>query len=678
MSVVGTFAVMALLDFSVDNLSMMALTLAVGFVVDDAIVMLENIHRHIEKGKPVVQAALDGSAEVGFTILSMTLSLVAVFIPVLFMPGLLGRLFHEFAVVIAASILISGFVSLTLTPMLCSRFLKAGHEAPRGRFYDTAEAWWNRAVNGYRHSLHWVMGHRRTTMAFSAGILLGTVGLFVLVPKGFIPSQDVGSVSGTIEAAEGTSWDQMMEHMTRVSDVVRQNPNVRGVQVSGGGGGPFGGGMNRARISVYLKPRSERSLSADEVIRNLQPTLSRLPGIRVFLSNPPAIRIGGRFSQSQYQFTLQSADLADLYEQARIMDTRMRELPGIEDVSSDLQLRNPQLRIDVDRDRAAALGLDIGQVQSALYNAFGSRQVSTILGASNDYPVILELLPEFQRDPSAINLVHVRSRTGALVPLGAVASVTPILGPQSVNHSGQLPSVTISFNLGQGVSLGDGVGRVQRLANQVLPSNITASFSGTAQAFQQSQTGLFFLLIVAVLVIYLVLGVLYESFIHPLTILAALPFAVFGALLTLLIFRTDLNIYSYVGLILLVGLVKKNGIMMIDFALDAQRTEGRPPADAIVEACLIRFRPIMMTTMCALMGTLPIALGLGAGAEARQPLGIAVVGGLLVSQMVTLFVTPVIYTYMDSFQAWLGSRALGRRPARAVAAPALSGPAAAD
>jgi HAE1 family hydrophobic/amphiphilic exporter-1 len=678
MSVVGTFAVMALLKFSVDNLSMMALTLAVGFVVDDAIVMLENIHRHIELGKPVLEAAMDGSREVAFTILAMTLSLVAVFIPILFMPGLLGRLFHEFAVVIAAAILISGFVSLTLTPMLCSRFLKPGHEVHHGRFYDAAEALWGRAVDVYRDSLHWVMRHRRTTMASSLGILAGTVALFLIVPKGFIPNQDVGSVSGTIEAAEGTSWDQMVEHMTRVSDLVRQNPNVQGVQVSGGGGGPFGGGTNRARISVYLKPRSERKLDAGGVIRSLQPALSRLPGIRVFLSNPPAIQIGGRFSQSQYQFTLQSANLADLYQQARLLESKMRELPVIRDVSSDLQLRNPQLRIDVDRDRAAALGLDISQVQSALYNAFGSRQISTILGTTNDYPVILELLPEFQRDPSAINLVHVRSRTGALVPLGSVATVTPILGPQSVNHSGQLPSVTLSFNLEEGVSLGEAVAAVQRLANQILPSNITSSFSGTAQAFQRSQSGLLFLLIVAILVIYLVLGVLYESFIHPLTILSALPFAVFGALVTLLIFRTDLNIYSYVGLILLVGLVKKNGIMMIDFALDAQRTEGRSPGDAIVEASLIRFRPIMMTTMCALMGTLPIALGLGAGAEARQPLGIAVVGGLLVSQMVTLFVTPVIYTYMDSFQAWLGSRALRRRPLRAVAQPALSGPAAAD
>jgi HAE1 family hydrophobic/amphiphilic exporter-1 len=671
MSVVGTFAVMALLGFRVDTLSMMALTLAVGFVVDDAIVMLENIHRHLEMGKPALQAALDGSKEVAFTIVSMTLSLVAVFIPLLFMPGLLGRLFHEFAVVIAAAILISGFVSLTLTPMLCSRFLQTEHGARHGRFYHAAEAIWARTVAIYRDTLGWVMRHRATAMAFSLAVLAGTGALFVVVPKGFIPSQDVGSVNGTIEAAEGTSWDQMVQHMAQVSEAVRQNPNVAGVQVSGGGGGPFGGGLNRARISVYLKPRNQRRLNADEVIRSLQPALARIPGVRVFLSNPPAIRVGGRFSQSQYQFTLQSADLEELYQQARVLEARLRELTIIRDVSSDLQLRNPQLRIDVDRDRAAALGLNIGQVQSALYNAFGARQISTILGASNDYPVILELLPEFQRDPSAINLIHVRSRTGALVPLGAVATVTPILGPQSVNHSGQLPSVTLSFNLEDGVSLGEAVSAVRRLADQVLPSTITASFSGTAQAFQQSQTGLAFLLIVAILVIYLVLGVLYESFIHPLTILSALPFAVFGALITLLAFRTELNVYSYVGLILLVGLVKKNGIMMIDFALEAQRAGRKSPAEAILEACLIRFRPIMMTTMCALMGTIPIAIGFGAGGEARRPLGIAVVGGLFVSQLVTLYVTPVLYTYMDSFQAWLGTRLARRAPAVAVPQPAV-------
>jgi HAE1 family hydrophobic/amphiphilic exporter-1 len=656
MSVVGTFAVMAMFGFSVDNLSMMALTLAVGFVVDDAIVMLENIHRHVEMGKSRLQAALDGSKEVGFTILSMTLSLVAVFIPLLFMPGLLGRLFHEFAVVIATAILISGVVSLTLTPMLCSRFLAGEDKARQGRVSVAAEVTWVRAVDLYRRSLDWVLEHRRTAVVGSFGILVATFVLFAIVPKGFIPNQDVGSVNGSIEAAEGTSWDQMVQHMTRVSDAIRQNPNVQGVSVSGGGGGPWGGGLTRARLAVYLKPRHERALSADEVIRDLQPALTQIPGVRVFLSNPPAIRIGGRGSQSQYQFTLQAADLEELYGQSRILESRLRQVPEIGDISSDLQVRNPQLRIDVDRDRAAVLGLNISQVQSALYNAFGSRQISTILGASNDYPVILELLPEFQRDPSAINLLHVRSRTGALVPLGSVATVTPILGPQSVNHSGQLPSVTLSFNLAEGVSLGDAVTAVERLAREVLPSTVTGGFSGTAQAFQQSQSGLLFLLIVAILVIYLVLGVLYESFIHPLTILSALPFAVFGALLTLLIFRTDLNLYSYVGLILLVGLVKKNGIMMIDFALDVQRTEGKSASDAIAEACLIRFRPIMMTTVCALMATLPIAIGWGAGAEARRPLGIAVVGGLFVSQIVTLYVTPVIYTYLDALQSWLGRR----------------------
>ena len=665
MSIVGTFGVMSLFGFSVDNLSMMALTLAVGFVVDDAIVMLENIVRHLEMGKPVHQAALDGSKEIGFTIVSMTLSLVAVFIPILFMPGLLGRLFHEFAVVIGAAILVSGFVSLTLTPMMCSRFLRSGHQrASGGRLYRVTEDAYQRALGVYRRTLLWVMGHRRATMVFSGAILAGTVALFTLVPKGFIPTQDTGAIFGTVEAAEGTSYEQMVQHLTRASEVARKHPSVAGVQVATGGG-------NQGRISVYLKPRHDRDDTADEVIRALMGPLSQLAGVRVFLNNPPAIRIGGRGSKSQYQFTLQSSDLQQLYAESKGFEDRIRDLPGLIDVTSDLQIRNPQLKIDIDRDRAAALGLNISQVQSALYNSFGSRQISSILGANNEYAVMLELLPEFQRDPSAINLLHVRSRTGALVPLGAVASVTPMIGPLSVNHSGQLPSVTLSFNLAEGTSLGSAVDRIRDLAARNLPSNITTSFGGTAAAFQQSQTGLLFLLLVAILVIYLVLGVLYESFIHPLTILSGLPFAVFGALVTLLAFSTDLNIYSYVGLILLVGLVKKNAIMMIDFALDAQRRDQKPAAEAIVEACLVRFRPIMMTTMCALMGTLPIAIGWGAGAEARRPLGIAVVGGLAFSQMVTLYVTPVIYSYLDSFQAWLKSR-FARRPGPVPATQTVS------
>ncbi len=678
MSVVGTFAVMALLGYSVDNLSMMALTLAVGFVVDDAIVMLENIHRNVELGKSVTQAALEGSQQVGFTILSMTLSLVAVFIPILFMPGLLGRLFHEFAVVIGAAILVSGFVSLTLTPMLCSRFLKAGHQTRHSRLYDASERVYQRAVDRYQQSLRWVMQHRGLTMLFSFGMLVGTLVLFGIVPKGFIPTQDMGSLNGTVEAAEGTSWDEMVRYLNQVGELARKDPNVVGTMVSGGGGGPYGGGTNQGRLSVYLKPLRERSLSADQVLRQIMPKLSQVPGVRVFLSSPQAIRIGGRPTKSQYQFTMQSGDLQVLYEQANALERRIRDLPELINVTSDLQLRNPQLQIDLDRDRAAALGLDISQVQNALYDAFGSRQISTIMGTTNDYPVILELVPQFQGDPQAINLLHIRSKTGALVPLGSVASVRPTLGPLSVNHSGQLTSVTLSFDLAEGTSLGEAVSGVQRLAREVLPSSITTSFSGTAAAFQQSQTGLLFLLLAAILVIYLVLGILYESFIHPLTILSALPFAAFGALLTLLVFRTDLNIYSYVGLILLVGLVKKNGIMMIDFALDAQRAEQKAPAEAIVEACLIRFRPIMMTTMCALMATLPIAIGLGAGGEARRPLGIAVVGGLAFSQMVTLYVTPVIYTYMDSFQAWLGRRAATRRRGPSLATEPAMGASAGD
>jgi HAE1 family hydrophobic/amphiphilic exporter-1 len=668
MSIVGTFGAMALLGFSINNLTMMALTLAVGFVVDDAIVMLENIVRHLEMGKSGPQAALDGSKEIGFTIVSMTISLVAVFIPILFMPGLLGRLFHEFAVVIGVAILVSGVVSLTLTPMMCSRFLKAApHGATRGALYQVTESIYQRTVGWYGRSLDWVMAHRRSTMVFSGAILAGTVVLFVIVPKGFIPTQDTGAIYGTIEAAEGTSYEQMVEHLKRTSAVVQKNPSVAGVSVAaGGGGGGYGpSGANQGRISVYLKPREERDQTADEIIRSLSRPLAQLPGIRVFLNNPPAIRIGGRSSKSPYQFTLQAPDLDLLYAEAHAFEARMRQLPGLIDVTTDLQIRNPQLKIDIDRDRAAALGLNIGQVQSALYNAFGSRQISTILGANNDYAVILELLPQFQRDPSAINLLHIRSRTGNLVPLGAVASVTPTIGPLSVNHSGQLPSVTLSFNTAEGVSLGQAVDRIRDLADEMLPSTITTTFGGTAAAFQQSQTGLLFLLLVAVVVIYLVLGVLYESFIHPITILSGLPFAVFGALLTLLIFKTDLDIYAYVGLILLVGLVKKNAIMMIDFALDAQRLEGKAPAAAIVEACLVRFRPIMMTTMCALMGTLPIAIGWGAGAEARRPLGIAVVGGLLFSQMVTLYVTPVMYSYLDGFQNWARVKLSRKVPVRA-------------
>ena len=663
-SIVGTFAVMYLLHFNLDNLSLMALTLSVGFVVDDAIVMLENIHRHMEMGKSPLRAALDGSREIGFTILSMTISLVAVFIPVLLLGGLLGRLFHEFAVTISAAILVSGLVSLTLTPMLCSRFLQLDHKTQHGRAFRTVEAGYQGMFRFYGKTLAWVMDHRRATMAFSLAILVGTFLLYKIVPKGFIPSEDTGRIIASTETAEGTSFESMSRHQQEVAAIIGKDPNVDSYTSSVGSGGGVSS-TNQGRIIVKLKPRNQRRLSADETIRELQPKVARVPGIRVYLQNPPVINVGGRISKSQYQFTLQSADLDLLYSSVNDLLERLNHVPGLQDVTSDLQIANPEVDVAIDRDRASALGVSAAQIEETLYDAFGSRQVSTIFTSSDQYWVIMELQPEFQRDISALQNLYVATNQGTLVPLGSVARLTPSVGPLSVNHMGQIPSVAISFNTRPGTSLGDAIGQVQREARATLPPGITTSFYGTAQVFQASQQGLLFLLLLAVLVIYLVLGILYESFIHPLTILSGLPFAGFGALLTLLLFRTELSIYAFVGIIMLVGLVKKNAIMMIDFALEAERKEGKSPRDAIVEASLIRFRPIMMTTLAALMGTLPIAIGFGSGSEARRPLGLAVVGGLAFSQLVTLYVTPVIYTYLDAISRRFGSR---RRTEEATAA----------
>ncbi len=651
LSIVGTFAVMYLLGYSLDNLSLMALTLCVGFVVDDAIVMLENIVRHMEMGKPRLQAALDGAREIGFTIVSMTLSLSAVFIPVLFMGGIIGRLFHEFAVTIGVAILVSGFVSLTLTPMLCSRFLRPSRSVQHGRFYEITEGVYQRALGLYERSLAWVMDHRRAGLAFSAAILLGTGGLFLLVPKGFIPTEDTGFLQGTTETLEGSSYDAMVRHQKQVAAILAQDPNIEHFMSSVGGGT-----MNQGRVSIHLKALGHR-LSVDEVVRELNPKLATIPGIRTYLQIPPAIRIGGRSTKTLYQFTLQSQDIQTLYDGAAALEAKLRPLPMLRDVTSDLQIKNPQVQVHIDRDRVAALGLTVQQVEQALYDAYGSSQVSTILTPNNQYWVILELLPQYQLDLAALNLLFIRSPKGPLVPLSSVASVAPTVGPLSVNHSGQLPSVTLSFNLAPGASLGEAVNAVQGMARQTLPATINTGFAGTAQAFQASQQGLAFLLVLAVLVIYIVLGILYESFIHPITILSGLPFAGFGALLTLVLFRTELSIYAFVGIIMLVGLVKKNAIMMIDFAIEAERREGKSPREAILEACSIRFRPIMMTTMAALMGTLPIAVGWGAGAESRRPLGLAVVGGLAFSQVVTLYVTPIFYTYLDALQHRFGRRA---------------------
>jgi len=682
-SIVGTFAVMYLCGYSLDNFSMMALTLSVGFVVDDAIVMLENIVRHLEQGEGVLEAALNGSNEIGFTILSMTLSLAAVFIPVLFMGGVLGKLLHEFAVTIMSAILVSGFVSLTLTPMLCSRFLRPHAKEERHgflfNFFESIQDWMTRV---YDRCLIVVLRHKLMTVAVSLALLVGTVYLAIIIPKGFLPSDDIDQINGTTEAVEGASYEEMYQHQQQINNILQDDPSVAYVlsQI-----GTFKS-LNQGSLNIHLKPRSERP-QVDQVIQELRPKLAQVPGITTFLRNDPVVRIGGIQSKALYQFTLQAASTDELYRASQDFLPKMQQLPGLLDVTSDLQIKNPQISVVLDRDKASAMGVTANQIEDALYSAFGFRQVSTIYAPNNQYHVILELTPADQRDASALSSLYIRSKAGILVPLNTVATLTNTYGPLSVNHLGQLPAVTLSFNLKPGLAIGEAVNEINDLARNALPATINTSFQGNAQAFQASLSGLGILLLMALLVIYMVLGILYESFIHPITILSGLPSAGFGALLTLQAFHwaaqkgwvgplldLELDLYGFVGIIMLIGIVKKNAIMMIDFALEAQRKEGKSAAEAIYQGCLVRFRPIMMTTMAAFMGTLPIALGIGASADARRSLGITVCGGLVFSQIVTLFLTPVLYIYLEQAKDFAGRTFGGKRKEQIEALPA-SGPA---
>ncbi|HYL14767.1 MAG TPA: multidrug efflux RND transporter permease subunit [Terriglobales bacterium] len=671
LSLIGTFAVMYLLHYSLDNLSLMALAISTGFVVDDAIVVLENITRYLEKGVAPVRAAFQGAREIGFTVLSMSTSLVAVFIPILMMGGIVGRLFREFAVTLSIAIGVSLMVSVTTTPMMCAKFLRPLAAQRHGGAYRFGERLFESLLYVYNRSLQWVLRHQPLTLFITIATACLSIYLYIIVPKGFFPQQDTGRMFGSVQAAQDISFEALRDKMTQFVNIVKADPAVSTVVGFAGGGAT----SNTGRMFITLKPLKERKLTADQVIGRLRRKLAVVPGATLFLQSAQDLTIGGRLGNAQYQYTLQGEDLNELNAWApRVLD-KLRTLPGLRDVNSDQQNRGLEARVEIDRDTAARLGIDAATIDSVLYDAFGQRQVSTMYRQLNQYHVVMEVDPRLRQTPDSLQNIYVKSNTGATVPLSAFAHFRPSNTALAVNHQGQFPSVTISFNLGPGVSLGDATKAIESAERQIgLPGSIHPSFQGTAAAFQQSLSSEPLLILAALVAVYIVLGVLYESYIHPITILSTLPSAGVGALLALLLTHNELNVIGLIGIILLIGLVKKNAIMMIDFALDAERRESKSPVDAIYEACLLRFRPIMMTTMAALLGGLPLALGTGVGSEMRRPLGITIVGGLIVSQMLTLFTTPVVYIYLDRLRWWASGR---RRAQREGLSPASPNPSAA-
>ncbi|HUN81403.1 MAG TPA: efflux RND transporter permease subunit, partial [Phycisphaerae bacterium] len=655
-SLVGTFGVMYLAGYSIDNLSLMALTIATGFVVDDAIVVIENITRYLEKGMSPLDAAIRGAKEIGFTVVSISVSLVAVFIPILLMRGIVGRLFREFAVTLSVAIGISLIVSLTTTPMMCAALLRPRDKQRHGRLYDLSERGFAGLLRRYDSTLSWVLRHQPLTILVMLATLGLTVFLYIVVPKGFFPQQDVGRLTGSIIADQDTSSRATQHMLVEFANVITADPAVDNVIAFTGGAGGGGGALNTGRMFIALKPLSERKVNADEVIGRLRGKLARIPGATTYLQSVQDLRVGGRPSSTQYQYTLQGDDLQELTDWAPRIMQRIKKLPGIVDVVSDQQNHGLQSSLTYDRPTASRLGLTTQLIDNTLYDAFGQRQVSTMYTQLNQYHVVMEVDPRLAEDPSGLRYVYLRSAGGKPVPLNTIARYKPAATSLAVNHQGQFPAVTISFNLRPGTSLGTAVDEIEKANHEMgLPASIHGSFAGTAQAFQDALSNEPILIAAALAVVYIVLGILYESLIHPITILSTLPSAGVGALLALLLCRTDLSVIALIGIILLIGIVKKNAILMIDFALEAERNEHKTPEEAIYQACLLRFRPIMMTTMAALLGGLPLALGNGVGSELRRPLGIAIVGGLIFSQMLTLYTTPVVYIYMDRLRLWFRS-----------------------